>query len=310
MILCFGRISFFADGFGHMMEMQNREEEDMSGWAFEELLPEAVRRGIGSLPQDLTELRLRAKQPAEVVCGCRSEFRGEALSAALLSHTAHSLSEHSLYAREDELSEGYFTAAGGCRVGVCGRMSLEENGRLHMTHISSLCIRAAREVIGAADGIMDVLYENGRVCSALILSPPGMGKTTMLRDVLRQLSERGIRTAAADERGELAVCLLGVPTMDVGRRTDVMDGCPKRIAMRMLVRSMAPQVIVTDELGHAGDMEAVLDALRCGVQVIASVHADDERSAYLRCGAEIGCFERLIILGGMPGQVKKVIRRE
>lgn len=281
----------------------------MNDWAFECLLPKDVRCAVGSLPRELTELRLRAGQRAEVVCGGESELRGEALSAEMILRTAHSLGEHSLYAREEELSEGFFTTSGGCRVGVCGRMSREE-GRLRMTHISSLCIRAVREVIGAADGIMDELYEKGRINSALILSPPGMGKTTMLRDILRQLSELGVRAAAADERGELAACILGVPAMDVGQRTDVLDGCPKRLAMRMLVRSMSPQVIVTDELGHAGDMAAVLDALRCGVQVIASVHADDEEQARLRCGADIGCFERLIILGGAPGQVRRIIRQE
>ncbi len=290
--------------------------ESVNGCAFELLLPEEIRRRIAPFPDDLTELRLRVHQPAELVCVQGSVLRGEPMGQDEIVCAANALCEHSLYAREEELRQGFFAVAGGCRAGVCGRVSVRTDGTLDMTHISSLCIRRAREIKGAADAVTDALYKDGRVVGALVISPPGLGKTTLLRDIARQLSDgnrerRGVRTAIADERGELAGCVLGVPTLDVGQRTDVMDGCPKRIAMNLLIRAMSPEVIVTDEIGHEGDAEAILDAMRCGVQVIASVHAQDAQSAARRLGKEcIDLFERLIVLGGGIGQVKEIIYRE
>ncbi len=283
-------------------------EERRVRFAFGELMPAQVRRMIGELPPEMTELRLRAQRPAEIVCMGKGTLCTQPIPAEMIEQTAAGLAAHSLYAREEELRQGFFTIIGGCRVGVCGRMSISESGRLSMTHISSLCVRAARAIEGAADKVMDALYEGAKPVSALVISPPGLGKTTLLRDIARQLSDGGVRVALADERGELAGCVLGVPTLDIGQRTDVMDGCPKQIAMRMLVRSMAPEVIVTDELGHDEDAQAVIDAMRCGVQVIASVHADDAESAARRLGGlDIRRFKRLIVLGGSVGQIKGIV---
>jgi stage III sporulation protein AA len=282
------------------------------GCAFEVLLPEVLRRHIGELPETLTELRLRADRAAELVCGRESLLRGEPIGRELIEETAHALAQHSLYAREEELRQGFFISAGGCRAGVCGRVNVRADGAVDLTHISSLCIRRAREIKGAADAVTEGLYEGERAVSALVISPPGMGKTTLLRDIARQLSNgtrgrRGLRVAIADERGELAGCVLGVPALDVGERTDVMDGCPKRIAMNMLVRAMSPEVIVTDELGHAQDADAVRDALRCGVRVIASVHASSAEEAARRLGKDcISLFDRLIVLKGI-GQIGEIV---
>lgn len=269
------------------------------------LLPEALKRETGALPDDLIELRVRAGRPVQLVALSGEEFRGGAISASLTAETAQALAGHSLYAREEELKEGFFTIEGGCRVGVCGRTAMLEGRIAGLTHVGSVSVRVAREIKGAADPVMDLVCETGRPVNALVISPPGLGKTTLLRDIARQLSDgtggrRGVRVGIADERGELAGCSMGVPTLDVGRRTDVMDGCPKRIGMRLLVRAMSPEVIVTDELGHPDDAEAVLDAMRSGVRVIASVHARDETDARRRLGGELaGLFERMIVLSGV-----------
>ena len=276
------------------------------------LLPAELRERLGALPDDLTELRLRAGKPVQLI-GLKKEtvIEGE-ISASLVRAAAQALAGHSLYAREEELRAGYFTMEGGCRVGVCGRMTADEDRVIQLTHVGSVCVRIAREVKGAADGIMERMYEAGRPVGALIVSPPGLGKTTMLRDIARQLSDgtggrRCVRVGIADERGELAGCAMGIPTLDVGRRTDVLDGCPKRIGMRLMIRSMSPEVIVTDELGHPEDPAAVREAIRCGVKVIASAHAANEREAMERLGRELyELFERVIVLGGEVGRIVRI----
>ena len=280
----------------------------------EELLSGELGERVCGLPENLIELRVRAGRPVELVTACGSLLRGDAVDARTAARCAQVLGGHSLYAREEELSEGYFTIGGGCRVGVCGRMAHSEKGGM-LTHISSLCVRIARDVKGAADGVMEALYEGGHPLSALIISRPGLGKTTLLRDAVRQLSDGaqgrcGVRVGVADERGEIAGCEMGVPTLDVGCRTDVMDGCPKREGMYFLLRGMNPEVIATDELGHAGDAQAVEDVMRSGVRVLATVHAGDEREAAARLGGlNIGRFDRLIVLGGRVGEIRRIVKR-
>lgn len=277
------------------------------------LLPDAVREITGALPGDLTELRLRAGRPVQLVRLSGEEMKGSGMDASLVRAAAQALAGHSLYAREEELREGFFTMEGGCRVGVCGRMTAEDGRIVSLTHVGSVCVRIAREVKGAADPVMEKLFAAGMPVSALIISPPGMGKTTLLRDAARQLSDgtggrKGVCVGIADERGELAGCIMGEAALDVGRRTDIMDGCPKRVGMRLLVRAMSPEVIVTDELGHPEDAAAVRDAMCCGVKVIASVHAADEEDVQRRLGGELcGMFDRMIVLGGRVGRIVRII---
>lgn len=282
----------------------------MSDWRDDliRFMPPAVRRRAQDLSEEqaqaLVEIRLRAGQSVEWVTARQGAFvlewrPGPADIQAFLA----ALCEHSLYARQDELCQGFLTVRGGHRVGVCGRAAMQD-GRIAGLHlVSSLCIRIARPVLGAADGLMPLLFSpQGRPRSTLVLSAPGCGKTTVLRDAIRQLSEgRGLHVCVADERSELCGVADGVPQMPVGSRTDVLDGCPKAKAMQMLLRAMNPDWIVTDEIGRKQDAGAVLEALRCGVAVLASAHADSIETLKGRPALqklmEARAFEGYVLLG-------------
>lgn len=260
------------------------------------------------------EIRLRSGRPTELRWGrAEGALTGDVLDYPALRLLLAALMEFSVYARQDELDRGFFTLEDGSRVGVCGRM-YREGGGLRMGQIGSACIRVARQIPGSADAVMAAIAPAGALRSALLVSPPGMGKTTVLRDVARQLSGLGYCVGVADERGELAACRLGVPTLDVGARTDVMDGCPRAQALARMVRSMAPEVVVADEIGGAEDALALADAVRCGVMVVASAHGDGlgdvlARPA-LRAVLDAGVVSRLVALGPRPGVVREVWHRE
>ena len=254
------------------------------------------------------EIRLRAGCPAQVIGGAGEWLSRERLSADWIERAADALAAHSLYARDEELRQGYLSLADGSRAGVCGRFTAEDGRVRRLTAIRSICVRVARACPGCADAVMPFLYEGGQPLSALILSAPGLGKTTLLRDMARQFSlgtaqGPGVCVALADERRELAAS----GALDVGPRTDAAEGCPKPEAIRMLVRAMAPRVIATDELGGAGDAAAVLEAARCGVSVLATAHAPSVAAARqrqaLRPLLEAGAFDRLIVLSGGVGHV-------
>lgn len=279
------------------------------------LLPPEAGEVLAAHGDEATQVRLRAERSAQIVWGCgREALAGPALDRAALNHILAALMEYSVYARQDELDRGFFTLDDGSRVGVCGRMA-GEGDRLRMAEIGSACVRVARAVPGCADGLMaHIAPTGGAPRSTLLISPPGMGKTTMLRDIARQLSDGGLCVSMADERHELAACHMGVPTLDVGARTDVMDGCPRVQAIARMLRAMAPRVVVADEIGGAGDAIALADAARCGAAVVASAHAGSLEEALarpsLRAVLEAGVVRRVALLGPRPGMVAGVWRRE
>lgn len=274
-------------------------------------LPEALSRELVACGDALTEVRLRAERRPQLVCGNVSRFVGEAMPAQQLRRLALMMMEHSYYARESELARGFFTMRDGCRVGVCGSFSETEEGARKLRAIGSLCIRMARAVPGCAEELVGEMTIGDRLRNALILSPPGFGKTTLLRDAARLLSQRGCMVGVADERHEIAACKDGVPTMDVGDSTDVVDGCPKAQAMEHLIRSMAPQVIVTDEIGSREDIEAICEAARMGVALTASAHASSfEQFEAGEMGVLVreGLFPLVFLLGGAPGKIAAMRR--
>lgn len=257
----------------------------------------------------VSELRLRCGQRTRLCRLDGTELAGPVLDADALQRIVRRLCGDSLYAFEEELKQGYFTVQSGLRVGVCGRIGMRSGAIQSISEISSLCIRIPREVKGCGASLARLLFADGP-SGALILSIPGMGKTTLLRDLIRIASDSGWNVAVADERCELAACWEGVPQMDVGPRTDVMDNCPKALALPILIRACAPQLVAVDEIGGEADAAALLDARRCGVAVLATAHAEGFSDAMRRSSlAEMlrgGTFERMILLGPTPGQVRGI----
>ncbi len=234
--------------------------------------PEELRAEMDMLlPGELREIRIRAGRPTVFVTATRTASLSWRPSQGELEALIEALSEHSLYARQEETGQGYCTLRGGHRMGLCGR-AVRQDGRTALADVGSVCLRIAGEWPGCADALVPYMANAGG--SMLLIGPPGSGKTTLLRDLARQLSSgpHGKQAALVDERSELAACVRGVPQLDVGDATDVLDALPKSAAIPWLVRSMSPQVIVTDELGGAEDASAVLEAVHAGVAVCASVH--------------------------------------
>ena len=215
--------------------------------------------------------------------------------------------EYSRYTAAETLRHGYLTAPGGFRIGVCGT-ALPGGGQSDgIRDISSLAIRIPRVREGAAEAVLPQLVEGGRPLGTLILSPPGGGKTTLLRDLVRLLSQGTDlcppqRVALVDERGELAAVHRGRPQLEVGCHTDVMDGCPKHLAVPMLLRAMTPRIIALDEVALEEDVAAVRSAVGCGVTLLATVHAASLVDLEARCVGRAllgsGGFRRAVVIEG------------
>lgn len=316
-----------------MADVCERLAREIAPW-----IPEPIRSLVGKLePQlvvELEEIRLRVGRPLALEVGGRSLFltpearltgdrdQGYLVGSQDLARLLQLVSQASFYALEEELRQGYITIPGGHRVGLGGEAVVQGGRVRHLKHISSASIRLSRQVPGCADAVMPFLIRNngGPPCRTLILSPPRCGKTTLLRDIVRQLSDGvpglgfpGVNVVLVDERSEVAGCYHGIPQNDVGTRTDVLDGCPKGEGMLMAVRALSPAVVATDEIGSQEDLAAVREMLNAGVAVVTTVHAASleelRRRPAWAAVLEQQVFERFIILGRSLGcgTVEKVV---
>ena len=254
----------------------------------------------------LQEIRLRIGKPLIIVSDNIEFVLHKIIEKEELMEILEYVSSYSLYAFENELKQGFITIEGGHRVGITGQVQIEEGEVKNIKHISSMNIRISHEVLNCADVIFPYITEDKQICNTLIISPPRCGKTTMLRDLIRQVSDgnrwvRGCTVGVVDERSELGGCYLGVPQNQLGIRTDILDCCPKSKGMLMLVRSMSPQVIAVDEIGSAEDIHALEYAMHCGCKMIATVHGTSmeeiRKKPILDELVKRHKFERYVVLG-------------
>ncbi|WP_079530251.1 stage III sporulation protein AA [Halobacillus hunanensis] len=252
------------------------------------------------------EIRLRVHQRLEVLDsrGVRT-LTDIRLSSEDLSFVLNQISQFSLYRLKDEIKEGFITIEGGHRVGLAGKANTINRDIETLKYISFMNIRIARSTVSLAEKIIPHLLVRGRWQNTLIIGPPHSGKTTLLRELSKCIGsdsslKKASKVALIDERSELAACHQGIPQLDVGVRTDVMDACPKAEGMMMMIRSMSPEVILVDELGGERDAEAVREAVYTGVQVICSIHGNNLESVQKRHAASSliseQAFDRYIVL--------------
>ena len=278
-------------------------------------LPQRVSEEISMLPAsvlaDLEEIRMRCNQSVRLQHAGQERLLMRIVTKDDLQKTLTGLVKFSYYAYEEELAKGFVTINGGHRVGVCGKAVVKEGMPTLIKEISSVNIRFAKEIKGCANPLIPVLIEGSRPVNTLIVSPPGCGKTTLLRDIARIFSLRQIKVSICDERSEIAGMYDSSPSFDLGPRTDVLDGCTKKNGMLMLIRSMSPDVIITDEIGMKGDAEAIEQCINAGVGIVTSIHGsdrDDVMNSSIGYLAEKGIFRNIIYLSCEkgPGTIKEI----
>ncbi len=270
-------------------------ERDKSYTSATATLPLSVRSVAHTLPEALQEraeeIRLRVGQPFSVLVD------GEEIDLPLgqpyqvrgcdLGQIVEYATQGSTHTAMESLKAGYLTVRGGHRLGLCGTAVLKDGEVSHLRYLSSLCLRIAREVKGAADGVLDTLFSEGHFQNTILLSPPGEGKTTLLRDIVRQVSNggpgrRSLRVALVDERSELAGTYMGQAQLDVGRHTDVLDACPKDKGILWLLRGLSPQVLAVDEVTAPEDVALMKVAGHSGVGLLCTIHADGIKDLHAR----------------------------
>lgn len=252
----------------------------------------------------ITEIRLRTYKKICVYYGTKEQIIDIEILLEDLITILRNISSNSIYSVQQDINNGFLTISGGHRVGVVGEVILSEGKVKNIKNISSMNIRIAHEYIGVSDKIIPFVFEQGKRKNCIIVSPPLCGKTTLLRDIVRNLSNKGKNIVIVDERGEIAAMSNGKSYLDIGERTDVISYVPKEIGMQMAVRSMAPDIVVTDEIGTSMDVQAINYLCRSGVSFITTMHGNSLKDVMQSDIKEIilkGYVDTVILLSKKEG---------
>ena len=264
--------------------------------------------------QDIEEIRLRTNKPIILKNSNGNNLLIHLVSKEELLETFQKVCEQSIYSYQKQICEGFITIKGGHRVGITGSCVIENEKIININYISSLNFRIAREKKDVSNSIIKYIVNENDVYNTLIISKPGCGKTTILRDLVRKISTKKT-CGIVDERGEIAAMYKGEPQNDIGILSDVMDNCTKSEGMKMLIRSMSPEVIICDEIGSKQDIEAINYAMCSGVKGIFTAHGDslDEilLNEQIKILLEKYIIQTIIILNDKKrGEIKNIYKLE
>lgn len=289
------------------------------------ILPSYISNEIIKLncSQNITEIRLRTKCKVIIICGKNEMVLNCIITPKTILDILLNVSKNSIYAIQNDINNGFVVIRGGHRIGISGEVVYVDDKIKNIKNICSLNIRVARQIYGCADMVLPKIISGNNFLNTLIVSPPGCGKTTLIRDIIRQISNgipslnfNGKNVALIDERGEIASVYEGVASLDVGIRTDIMSNVNKASGMKMMIRSMAPDVIATDEIGKKEDIIAIKEAILSGVKVVFTMHGDSIKSILknenIKELLNLNIFSKIIVLsnGKIPGIIEKVYDTE
>lgn len=291
----------------------------------------AILSGVpNSAKQSVFEVRLRAGKPIILTCAERPWFvdldsqllnlpkRPYIVTPNDIADSVVSMCAHSVHTHQQELKKGFISLKGGHRAGICGTAVVSDTGVITAVRdITSVNLRIAREAPGAADMLIEGIFKE-RLRGCLIIGVPSSGKTTILRDLARQLANgetgRFIKVAVVDERCEIGAVFEGDAQNDLGYSCDILSGYPKAPGIETAVRTLSPQVIICDEIGGGDEVDGILESLNAGVKIIATAHAGSMKELLRRPQLvkliESGAFERIVRLGGSqrPGEIRQIVK--
>ena len=297
-------------------------------------LSDEIKNSLIQIPDNIKksvqEIRLRENKAVSIICAEKIFFvknpgkvtenyqDGNVLKTdkTTLEKSFYNLCEYSVYSFENQILNGFITAKGGHRIGLCGTAAFKNGEISALKEITSMNIRIAKEFLGCSLKITDILknsFEN-----ALIIGPPSSGKTSILRDIARNISlginiKKPLKTVIIDERSEIAGNSNGSSEFDIGL-CDVMNAFPKSIGIEMAIRCLSPECIICDEIGGKNDLNELIKCANCGVKLIASIHAQSQNDFFKKSISEIlisKCgFENLVFLGGSQnaGKIIQIIK--
>jgi stage III sporulation protein AA len=289
-------------------------------------LPKNIADIISKIPPnqkaELEEIRIRINRPIEITMKGAPRFLSYVIGPEDAFHLMNKISQFSIYTLEEELKRGYITVSGGHRIGLGGKVILEDGNVKAIRDISSFNIRIAKEKIGIAERIIPSMFKESWL-HTMIIGPPQTGKTTLLRDIARIISSgiptKGVqayKVGIVDERSEIAGCVNGIPQMTFGHRIDVLDACPKAEGMMMMIRSMSPDVLIVDEIGRKEDAEAIQEAVHAGIKLIMTTHGSNleeiRNRPSLKTIIDQRIFQRFVVLSRSsgPGTVTHILNED